>query len=373
MVAAPQEPQCTASCAELPGAPLAVFTMVLGSGLNYAHPTQESLKGPYGYLMAAAAVGLSLQKVSPSLPRYAMVPDSQPLASQEVLLLMGAGLVPCSSPTMHPPKNRVATGSLSPKAGWMEKFITVRLLSFTQFERVLFMDGDTLALQRVDDVSRLSPMRLDQFAAAPQANVYGKSWSTWTGFNTGLLLLRPDEQEYSKFLNAFVSPPPKRAREELAAGRTLPTMIGASQANGWRYMGEGDLFNLMYPTANETARLFFKDNACLQQQGDLGVWSWHRVTWNSCGGLRSMSTMHMTLYKSWKGNCTQVCTRAKSAAIRASCKVWLRTWAEMAISSRLPPDEWRGVCAHHRVPPRRAFEAVKLAYGFLEPHFQPCK
>ena len=104
----------------------------------------------------------------------------------------------------------------------MEKFVTVRLLSFTQFERVLFMDADTLALQRVDDVSRLSPMRLDQFAAAPQANVYGKGWSTWTGFNTGLMLLRPDEHEYSKFLNALVSPPPKRAREELAAGRALP-------------------------------------------------------------------------------------------------------------------------------------------------------
>ena len=272
MVAAPQEPQCTASCAELPGAPLAVFTMVLGSGLNYAHPTQESLKGPYGYLMAAAAVGLSLQKVSPSLPRYAMVPDSQPLASQEVLLLMGAGLVPCSSPTMHPPKNRVATGSLSPKAGWMEKFIypfgSCRLHSSSGSSSWTGTRSRCSGWMTSADCRRL---RLDQFAAAPQANVYGKSWSTWTGFNTGLLLLRPDEQEYSKFLNAFVSPPPKRAREELAAGRTaLPTMIGASQANGWRYMGEGDLFNLMYPTANETARLFFKDNACFAAAGRSG-------------------------------------------------------------------------------------------------------
>ena len=83
-----------------------------------------------------------------------------------------------------------------------------------------------------------------------------------------------------------------------------------------------------------------------------------------------MSTMHMTLYKSWKGNCIRVCKGAYSAAIRGSCKVWLRTWAEMAISSRLPRDEWRGACAHHRVPPHGAFEAVKLA---LEPHFQPCK
>ena len=153
-------PASLPACTALPGGSLGVFTLLLrASSSKVPKGTPVHLRS--GYLRAAAVLGSSLRKwlvedapsrqtatshasSATSIGRFVMFPNDQPPSNEVVQHLeWAAGWTACCVEERVEPAQQEwrKTG-----AKWAGTFLKLALFKLRQFERVLFVDGDTLAV-----------------------------------------------------------------------------------------------------------------------------------------------------------------------------------------------------------------------------------
>ena len=164
-------------CESLPPASRAVFSMLLDT---LGDSELQNIT------RMVAVLGRSLQVHAPDVPRYLMMP-----ASMRVHHV--AGWTSCTATSIQPPHP-------SKRARFRDQFIKLHMLSYTQFERLLYLDGDTVVLSDIDDLFE-TPMGPSINLAATQDNFFG-SWVTT--FNCGVMLLRPERKRFDDMMGRLM-------------------------------------------------------------------------------------------------------------------------------------------------------------------------
>ena len=155
-----------------------------------------------GYAAGALALAQSLKNVNSSLPRVVMVtPDVEKEARERLSLLYHEVLqvspIPCNhklssdlNPSEYNLEGEKYKAGVARWASTCTKFAAWKLI---QYERVLFMDADTLVLLPIDDLLLSSSFSNASLAAAPE------TFPPDT-FNSGLMLITPSLDTFEQLL-----------------------------------------------------------------------------------------------------------------------------------------------------------------------------
>lgn len=179
---------CPIGCGVLPAAPVAIFSLLS----NWRAERFEIL---------LLTLGFSLHQYAKRVPRYIFFPEDEVPVLSIVRRMRAVGWVVCSVP----PARRLSTRQSVHARRWPSGFSKLALFRLVQFERLLFVDADFLAVRPL--VSLLSyPMRAAVVAAA--GDVHPSRMSVFTDrhvFNCGLLLIRPNAT-FAAALLRFLDP-----------------------------------------------------------------------------------------------------------------------------------------------------------------------
>lgn len=142
-----------------------------------------------GYAPGAEALGASLAGSGSTVPRVAMVTADVPERCRAALARAGFSLrevAPIANP--HP-----AGDHLYPR--FASVLTKLRAWELTEFDKVVFLDADTIVLHNIDDL-----FERPAFAAAPDFFVPDQ-------FNSGAMVLAPSRETFAGMLEVLASTP----------------------------------------------------------------------------------------------------------------------------------------------------------------------
>ena len=301
--------ECSAShslpCHRLPPAPVAIATLVT----NF----HEAV-----YIRMTEVLGWSLHTFAPNVTRFAFFPDARPVMQKPAAKLRAMDWQLCSVPLIQPPPPLPSrlTGR------WFGGFSKYVLLNLTQFERILLLDADTLALQ---PLAPLLNMRFDpqsHIAAAGELKESSFALEPFPDhFNMGVVFFRPSPSLYENLVQRLM---------ELGGNDTFRESMARQYGSAWKD-AEGPFLNWFMKTQRLPVNwLSFKDN------GHLGVRSHHgRTHWRQALPIR---IIHYTLSKPTSPNCGRYETL---------CDLWRKTEAiwQGKVRSSLSPSAAAPSCA----------------------------
>ena len=280
------------------GPPRAVFSLLT-----------SDLTGSRGdtYFQALRVLGASLAEHASSLPRYLMALETLHIERAPLADLAQVGWRVCSVPPIRPPHP-------SSEPRFRDQFAKLELLQLEQFDRVLYVDSDVLALGPVEDILNV-PMRDDVHLAATR-DLRGDSRGKihWVDtFNCGVMVLRPSLPEYDR-------------------------VIGLLQRDEVKYeiiMSEQGFLNEVYH-GKQVARLKFTDGA------NLAAMTAFKREWDEA--RPRIRLLHYTMSKPW--DChqpyTEMCSLwlSRKAALDARTDVQQApSWCERVASARSEVDK----------------------------------
>ena len=144
------------------------------------------------YVLSMRVLGFSLDAHLPDVPRFALELDRRPEAATTRIALERSGWTPCAVPAVMPRHP-------STFARFRDQFVKLHLFSFVAFEKVVYLDGDTLAVGSLApllaaNVTKDRPIAATRDIRGDREGFYVES------FNMGAAVLRPDEAEFAHLL-----------------------------------------------------------------------------------------------------------------------------------------------------------------------------
>jgi len=161
------------------------------------------------YLLGARALARSLQMVGSRWPLTVLTLDST-LAGLNELAALGAKIVPVDplplSPGFIARHSRESQHTLAPFTKGhkpvfhnpLHNFVKLRLWELEQFQRVVFLDADTLVIHNIDRL-----FGYPEFSGAP--NLY-ESLADMDRLNSGVFVAEPDRSTFEAMLTALDQP-----------------------------------------------------------------------------------------------------------------------------------------------------------------------
>ena len=145
-----------------------------------------------GYVLAMRVLGFSLDAHLPDAPRFALELDRRPEAAPTRAALERSGWTPCAVPAIMPRRP-------SAFERFRDQFVKLHLFSFVAFERVVYLDGDTLAVGSLApllaaNVTKDRPIAATRDIRGDREGFYVES------FNMGAAVVRPDEAEFARLV-----------------------------------------------------------------------------------------------------------------------------------------------------------------------------
>lgn len=145
------------------------------------------------YVKGAAKLGLGIRKKTKTpVDLVVMELKSKPLGKDVWKILEPAGFLRCSVESIEAPAKT--------RHDLKEKFAVLHVWGMEVYERVLFLDADTYPQNSIDD---LLHMDLQGKAIGVTKDIRDKKWVDT--FNSGVLLLHPDEEEYKRLIELLYS------------------------------------------------------------------------------------------------------------------------------------------------------------------------
>eukprot|EP00607_Mallomonas_marina_P003720 CAMPEP_0182427704 /NCGR_PEP_ID=MMETSP1167-20130531/18999_1 /TAXON_ID=2988 /ORGANISM="Mallomonas Sp, Strain CCMP3275" /LENGTH=389 /DNA_ID=CAMNT_0024610135 /DNA_START=100 /DNA_END=1269 /DNA_ORIENTATION=+ len=153
-----------------------------------------------GYVSGAVALGQSLKQIGSKMTRIVMVTPEVDEGSRESMLRVFDRVVEvepvyCNhkmDPSITP--DRFDLSGANYQAGikrWQSTCTKFRAWEFVEYDRVVFMDSDTLVVNPIDDV--LYEFGEAEFLAAPEA-------FPPDNFNSGFMVITPSKETFSRLL-----------------------------------------------------------------------------------------------------------------------------------------------------------------------------
>lgn len=195
---------------------------------------------------------------------------SKPLTSEQWVDLNKAGFIKCIVESIPAPKKT--------RFDLTEKFAVLHVWAMTVYDRVLFLDADTLVTNSLDSLLSLD---LQNKSIGVTKDIRERKWVS--GFNSGVLLLQPSTDEY------------KRLRDLLGSGIVFEYI-----------MSDQGFLNVVYK--DDWQEIGFVNNA------NLAVYRFDREFWDK-HPLEQINVIHYTMAKPWKCK-----VRGPYGPI---CKVWI--------------------------------------------------
>jgi len=164
----------------------------------------------HDYAIGARALGRSLSAVGAHWPRVAMVTPGVQASDLELLESSGWQISTTEQLQVSEPfrarHTRQAQHAASPFSKGekplfhdpLDNFCKLRLWQMTQFERVVFLDADTLVIHNIDRL-----FGYPEFSGAP--NLY-ESLADMHRLNSGVFVAQPSQQTFASMLAALDAP-----------------------------------------------------------------------------------------------------------------------------------------------------------------------
>ncbi len=145
------------------------------------------------YVKGAAKLGMGIRKKTKTpLDLVVMELKSKPLSADTWKILEPAGFLRCSVESIKAPAK--TRGDLK------EKFAVLHVWGMEVYEKVVFLDADTYPQNSIDD---LINMDLQGKAVGVTKDIRDRKWVDT--FNSGVLLLHPNEEEYKRLIELLYS------------------------------------------------------------------------------------------------------------------------------------------------------------------------
>lgn len=93
---------------------------------------------------------------------------------------------------------------------WAETFFKIAAVNCTEFEKIVLLDSDMLVMQNLDNLFETPHM------SAVMAGICERP--TWTNFNSGMLVLKPSQKEYTRILTCISPAVDRKSREGYNTG-----------------------------------------------------------------------------------------------------------------------------------------------------------
>ena len=145
-----------------------------------------------GYVLAMRVLGFSLDAHLPDVPRFALELDRRPEAASTRAALERSGWTPCAVPAIMPRRP-------SAFERFRDQFVKLHLFSFVAFERVVYLDGDTLAVGSLAPLLAANVTKDRPIAATRDIRGDREGFYVDT-FNMGAAVVRPDEAEFARLV-----------------------------------------------------------------------------------------------------------------------------------------------------------------------------
>jgi alpha-N-acetylglucosamine transferase len=134
------------------------------------------------YVWGAAVAAWSLRKLSDHQIHF-LVTQSVDAAARRFLAQFGNGLIE-KSPIQHPSIH---------KGRFQDNYTKLHVFDLAGFDRIVYLDADTLPLQNFDDLFDLS-------SALAATHDFGRGIDEY--FNAGVISLRPDPKLFKRLMDA---------------------------------------------------------------------------------------------------------------------------------------------------------------------------
>ena len=146
----------------------------------------------YGIILLEA----SLKKVNSQYPLHVLITEDVSKASQEILnqLNITYELVDkIKLPDIINEHNRAQGLGLA--VTWENCWTKLKIYDLTNFDKLVFLDADILVLKNLDHLFNLPHM------TSALDGEYFNLWPNWDHFNSGVLVIEPSHEEFTKILN----------------------------------------------------------------------------------------------------------------------------------------------------------------------------
>lgn len=145
------------------------------------------------YVKGAAKLGLGIRKKTKTpVDLVVMELKSKPLSEETWKILEPAGFLKCSVESIKAPEKT--------RRDLKEKFAVLHVWGMEVYETVVFLDADTYPQNSIDD---LIHMDLQGKAVGVTKDIRDRKWVET--FNSGVLLLHPNEEEYKRLIELLYS------------------------------------------------------------------------------------------------------------------------------------------------------------------------
>lgn len=170
------------------------------------------------YIPGLRVLFTSLKKTCPRYPMYVLVPHD----NEKVLDQIDESEFNCIlSDSLYIDDT---DASLNEKRYWNNTFFKLQIMNLTQFDKIVYIDSDMLVLNNLDN--------LFDFPGLSATTGSKSAHPEYTEFNSGIMVIDPNEEEYKKLLDC-IEPAIERKKSE-----------------GKSY-GDQDVFNEYYKDWNE--------------------------------------------------------------------------------------------------------------------------
>lgn len=162
--------------------------------MKYAYITLFSTND---YLPGIIGLIVSWKRTNPKYPLYVMTTPTITEQNLSILKCLGVESIPIEEfiPAVYQQQydevSKIYEMELwgsKEKSGWIHTYSKLHLWKLIQFDKVCFLDGDTLILQNIDDI-----FQYDEFGAVHHNNA--------VGVNTAIFIAKPDMVIYNKLLD----------------------------------------------------------------------------------------------------------------------------------------------------------------------------
>lgn len=180
----------------------AIVTMIGSS--SYVH----------AYWMGAVAMIQSLREVQTRVPHIIVLvkeKDQLPLIAEEALLRLGAELMPIEN-TMFKLESMQIPGT------WAGAFEKLQVWGLIQFDKVLFLDADTLIVQNVDHLLNHPELTAPYTPTNCQCNAEYHKDPVYFTISSGFFVCEPSMERMNQIITLANNPSPDPADQEQFGG-----------------------------------------------------------------------------------------------------------------------------------------------------------
>lgn len=160
---------------------------------NYAYVTFLTSESYYSGVILLKA---SLEKVNSKYPLYCAITEDISMQTQQNLSSQDINIIKVQK-TETPEYLFDFNKQIDERMAntWKHCLTKFQAFKFTQFDKVILLDCDLMLLKNVDDCFEKPHM------TASQDGEYFGLWQGWTHFNSGFIVIQPEENEYNALID----------------------------------------------------------------------------------------------------------------------------------------------------------------------------